>query len=92
LTGAPICQLNRIAALRASRRCTTRVHSPAGTRPLGRSRPSWCFNVQMIYVDNVLVLTPTRLLALLGSLPAHMDQVGVGLLAEHTRHHLHPAT
>jgi Nuclease-related domain len=45
-----------------------------------------------IYVDNVPVLTPARLLALLPSLPAHMDQVGVMLLAEHTRHHLQPAT
>src|SRR6266545_7063785 len=45
-----------------------------------------------IYVDNVPVLTPARLLALLRSLPAHMDQVGVMLLAEHARHQLHPAT
>jgi Nuclease-related domain len=45
-----------------------------------------------IYVDNVPMLTPARLLALLRSLPAHMDQVGVMLLAEHTRHQLHPAT
>jgi hypothetical protein len=45
-----------------------------------------------IYVDNVPVLTPGRLLALLRSLPAHMDQVGVMLLAEHARHQLHPAT
>jgi len=45
-----------------------------------------------IYVDNVPVLTPARLLALLRSLPAHMDQVGVMLLAEHARHQLHRAT
>ncbi len=45
-----------------------------------------------IYVDNVPVLTPARLLALLRSLPAHMDQVGVMLLAEHARQQLHPAT
>jgi hypothetical protein len=44
-----------------------------------------------VYVDNVPVLTPARLLALLRSLPAHMDQVGVMLLAEHARHQLHPA-
>jgi Nuclease-related domain len=43
-----------------------------------------------IYVDNVPVLTRARLLALLRSLPAHMDQVGVMLLAEHTRHQLPP--
>jgi hypothetical protein len=43
-------------------------------------------------VDNVPVLTPARLLGLLGSLPAHMDQVGVMLLGEHARHQLHPAT
>jgi hypothetical protein len=41
-------------------------------------------------VDNVPVLTPAKLLALLRSLPAHMDQIGVMLLAEHTRHQLHP--
>ena len=41
LTGAPICQLNQMAALRASSRWRTRVHSPAGTRPPWRSRPSW---------------------------------------------------
>jgi hypothetical protein len=45
-----------------------------------------------IYVDNVPVLTPGRLLALLRSLPAHMDEVGVMLLAEHARHQLDPAT
>ncbi|HEX8861978.1 MAG TPA: nuclease-related domain-containing protein [Actinomycetes bacterium] len=45
-----------------------------------------------IYVDNVPVLTPTRPLALLRSLPAHMDQVGVMLLTEHARHQVHPAT
>jgi Nuclease-related domain len=45
-----------------------------------------------IYVDNVPVLTPGRLLALLRSLPAHMDPVGVMLLAEHARQQLHPAT
>jgi hypothetical protein len=45
-----------------------------------------------VYVDNVPVLTPTKLLALLRSLPAHMDDVGVMLLAEHARHQLHPAT
>ena len=48
LTGAPICQLNQIAALSASRRWTTRAHSPAGTRPPWRSRPSWFFRVQMM--------------------------------------------
>ncbi len=45
-----------------------------------------------VHVDNVPVLTPGRLVALLRSLPAHMDQVGVMLLAEHARHQLHPAT
>jgi hypothetical protein len=45
-----------------------------------------------VYVDNVPVLTPAKLLALLRSLPAHMDDVGVMLLAEHARHQLHPAT
>jgi hypothetical protein len=45
-----------------------------------------------IYVDSVPVLTPAKLLALLRSLEAHMDQVGVMLLAEHVRHQLHPAT
>jgi Nuclease-related domain len=45
-----------------------------------------------VYVDNVPVLSPARLLALLRSLPAHMDPVGVMLLAEHARHQLHPAT
>jgi len=44
-----------------------------------------------IYVDSVPVLTPAKLLALLRSLPAHMDKVGVMLLAEHARHQLHPA-
>ena len=43
-------------------------------------------------MDNVPVLTPGRLLGLLRSLPAHMDEVGVMLLAEHARHQLHPAT
>ena len=45
-----------------------------------------------VYVDNVPVLTRGRLLALLRTLPAHMDQDGVMLLAEHARHQLHPAT
>jgi hypothetical protein len=45
-----------------------------------------------IYVDSVPVLTPARMLALLRSLEAHLDQVGVMLLAEHVRHQLHPAT
>jgi len=45
-----------------------------------------------IYVEGVPVLPPARLLALLRSLPAHMDEVGVMLLAEHARHQLHPAT
>ncbi len=45
-----------------------------------------------VYVDNVPVLTPTKLLPLLRSLPAHMDDVGVMLLAEHASHQLHPAT
>jgi Nuclease-related domain len=45
-----------------------------------------------IYVDNVPVLTPAKLLALLRSLPGHIDDVGVMLLAEHARHRLHPAT
>jgi hypothetical protein len=44
-----------------------------------------------VYVDNAPVLTPVKLLALLRSLEAHMDQVGVMLLAEHARHQLHPA-
>jgi hypothetical protein len=45
-----------------------------------------------VYVDNVPVLTPAKLLALLRSLPAHMDDVGVMLLAEHARQQLQPAT
>jgi hypothetical protein len=45
-----------------------------------------------VYVEGVPVLTPARVLALLRSLEAHMDQVGVMLLAEHARHQLHPAT
>jgi hypothetical protein len=45
-----------------------------------------------IYVDNVPVLTPARLLALLRSLQAHLDEVGVMLLAEHARHQIRPAT
>ncbi len=45
-----------------------------------------------IYVDSVPVLTPAKLLALLRSLPAHMDDIGVMLLAEHSRHQLRPAT
>jgi hypothetical protein len=45
-----------------------------------------------VYVDNVPVLTPTRMLALLRSLEAHLDPTGVMLLAEHARHQLHPAT
>ncbi|SRR6266511_1492401 len=40
----------------------------------------------------VPVLTPARLMATLRTLPAHLDQVGVMLLAEHIRHQLHPAT
>jgi hypothetical protein len=40
----------------------------------------------------VPVLTPSRLVATLRTLPAHLDQVGVMLLAEHARHQLHPAT
>jgi hypothetical protein len=43
-------------------------------------------------VEGVPVLTPGRLLALLRSLPAHLDQVGVMLLAQHARQQLHPAT
>src|SRR6266540_3710340 len=45
-----------------------------------------------VYVDNVPVLTPAKLLALLRSLPAHMDDIEVMLMAEHARHQLHPAT
>ncbi len=45
-----------------------------------------------LYVDNVPVLTPAKLLGLLRSLEAHLDPTGVMLLAEHTRHQLHPAT
>jgi hypothetical protein len=41
-----------------------------------------------VYVDNVPVLTRAKLLALLRSLPAHMDDVGVMLLAEHARRQL----
>jgi hypothetical protein len=52
------------------------------------TRISW----DEIYVDNVPVLTPATLLALLRSLPAHVDEVGVMLLAEHARQELHPAT
>jgi Nuclease-related domain len=44
-----------------------------------------------VYVEGVPVLTPAKLLALLRSLPAHMDQTGAMLLAEHARHQLHPA-
>jgi hypothetical protein len=40
----------------------------------------------------VPVLTPARLVAELRTLPAHLDQVGVMLLAEHARRQLHPAT
>jgi hypothetical protein len=40
----------------------------------------------------VPVLTPGRLVATLRGLPAHLDQVGVMLLAEHARRQLHPAT
>jgi ATPase family associated with various cellular activities (AAA) len=39
----------------------------------------------------VPVLTPSRLVATLCSLPAHLDPVGVMLLAEHVRRQLHPA-
>jgi Nuclease-related domain len=39
----------------------------------------------------VPVLTPGRLVATLRTLPAHLDQVGVMLLAEHARNQLHPA-
>jgi Nuclease-related domain len=39
----------------------------------------------------VPVLTPARLVAELRGLPAHLDQVGVMLLAEHARRQLHPA-
>jgi Nuclease-related domain len=45
-----------------------------------------------VYVDNVPVLTSSKLVALLRSLPAHVDDIGVMLLAEHARHQLHPAT
>ncbi len=45
-----------------------------------------------LYVAGVPVLTPGRLVATLRALPAHMDEVGVMLLAEHARHQLHPAT
>ena len=44
-----------------------------------------------VYVDNVPVLIPGRLLSLPRSLPAHMDQVGVMLLSEHARHQFHLA-
>jgi hypothetical protein len=43
-------------------------------------------------VAGVPVLTPDRLVATLRVLPAHLDQLGVMLLAEHARHQLHPAT
>src|SRR6266511_1587404 len=43
-------------------------------------------------VPIVPVLTASRLVATLRTLPAHLDQVGVMLLAEHVRHQLHPAT
>jgi Nuclease-related domain len=45
-----------------------------------------------LYPEGIPVLTPGRLVAALRALPAHMDQVGVMLLAEHVRHQLHPAT
>jgi hypothetical protein len=44
-----------------------------------------------LYVNGIPVLTPGRLVATLRALPAHMDEVGVMLLAEHARHQLHPA-
>jgi hypothetical protein len=45
-----------------------------------------------LYIDNVPVLTPARMLVLLRSLEAHLDPTGVMLLAEHVRRQLHPAT
>jgi Nuclease-related domain len=44
-----------------------------------------------LYVAGVPVLTPSRLVATLRALPAHMDQTGVMLLAEEARHQLRPA-
>jgi Nuclease-related domain len=44
-----------------------------------------------LYVDGVPVLTPSSLVATLRVLPAHMDDIGVMLLAEHARQQLHPA-
>ncbi|HEY5987326.1 MAG TPA: hypothetical protein VIV12_13270, partial [Streptosporangiaceae bacterium] len=45
-----------------------------------------------VYTQGIPVLTPGRLVATVRALPAHLDQVGVMLLAEHARHQLHPAT
>jgi hypothetical protein len=70
---------------------------PAGLRDEVPVLPLLCVHDTHIpwgelYVDNVPVLTPARLLALVRSLPAHMDEVGVMLLAEHARHQVRPAT
>jgi hypothetical protein len=45
-----------------------------------------------LYAQGIPVLTPGRLVATLRALPAHLDRVGVMLLAEHARHQLRPAT
>lgn len=41
MTGAPISQLCKMAALSASSRCMTRAHSPPGARSVWRPGPSW---------------------------------------------------
>jgi hypothetical protein len=43
-------------------------------------------------VPIVRVLTPSRLMATLRALPAHLDQVGGHAGGEHARRQLHPAT
>jgi len=44
-----------------------------------------------LYVDGIPVLTPGRLVATLRALPAHLDEMGVALLAKEARHRLRPA-
>jgi hypothetical protein len=77
---------------------TVRWEAEQLTRTLGAPViPMLCVHdVQLpwgeLYVAGVPVLAPGRLVATLRALPAHMDQVGVLLLAEHARHQVHPAT
>ncbi len=44
-----------------------------------------------LYTQGIPLLTPAKLVATLRTLSAHLDQIGVMLLAEHARHLLHPA-